>query len=131
LWEGVIAGVAFGVYFIFLAHIGTGTAVYAPLALSRSTALLVTLPWLLLRPGGRPTAGGIGLALVACVFDIGASVSFFLAARYGRLDIASVLASLYPAVTVILAATLLREHIGVVQRWGLALTLAATICIAL
>jgi uncharacterized membrane protein len=42
-----------------------------------------------------------------------------------------VLASLYPAVTVLLAAILLREQIKVVQRWGLALTLAATLLIAL
>ena len=131
LWEGVIAGVAFGAYFILLSRIGTGAAVYAPLALSRSTALLVTLPWLVMRPGSRPTASGIGLAIMACLFDIGAAVSFFLAARYGRLDIASVLASLYPAVTVVLAATFLREHISVLQRWGLVLTLGATICIAL
>jgi drug/metabolite transporter (DMT)-like permease len=131
VWEGLIAGVAFGVYFILLTHISTGDAVYAPLALSRSSALLVTIPWLIARPGGRPTWAGFGLAVVACLFDIGAAVMFFLAARYGRLDVASVLASLYPAVTVLLAATLLREHIRVVQRWGLALTLAATLLIAL
>ena len=93
--------------------------------------MLVTIPWLIARPGGRPSWAGVGLAVVACVFDIGAAVMFFLAARYGRLDVASVLASLYPAVTVLLAAILLREQIKVVQRWGLALTLAATLLIAL
>ena len=131
VWAGLSAGVAFGVYFMFLTHISTGDAVYAPLALSRSTAMLVTIPWLIARPGGQPSWAGVGLAVVACVFDIGAAVMFFLAARYGRLDVASVLASLYPAVTVLLAATLLRERISVVQRWGLALTLAATLLIAL
>ena len=131
LWVGLIAGIAFGVYFILLTHISTGSAVYAPLALSRSTAMLVTIPWLIARPGGRPAWGGVWLAVVAALFDIGAAVLFFLAARYGRLDVASVLASLYPAVTVLLAATVLREQIRVVQRWGLVLTLAATIMIAL
>lgn len=128
---GLVAGVAFGAYFICVAHVSTGSATYAPLALSRSAALVVTLPWLILRPGGRPTAGGIGFAVLASLFDISAALAFFLGTRAGRLDIVSVLASLYPAVTVLLAGIFLHERINRMQQVGLVLTIASTVCIAL
>ncbi len=38
----------------------------------------------------------------------------------GFLSVAAVLTSLYPAFTVVLAATVLREHIHRGQAWGLA-----------
>jgi drug/metabolite transporter (DMT)-like permease len=46
---------------------------------------------------------------------------FLLASRHGLLSVASVLTSLYPATTVVLAVWLLREHTSATQRAGLAL----------
>jgi drug/metabolite transporter (DMT)-like permease len=54
-----------------------------------------------------------------------------LATQLGRIDIASVLASLYPAITVLLALFINGETITPLQRWGLATTLIATALIAL
>jgi len=47
--------------------------------------------------------------------------AFLLATQSGFLTVTAVLASLYPAVTVVLAATLLREHIHRSQAAGLVL----------
>jgi drug/metabolite transporter (DMT)-like permease len=128
---GVVAGIGFGAYFIFVAQVSAGSATYAPLAFSRTAALLITVPWLLLRPGGRPTLAGVGFAVFACLFDVGAALSFYLGTQAGRLDIVSVLASLYPAVTVLLARVFLAEPIGRMQRIGLGLSIASTMCVAL
>ena len=63
--------------------------------------------------------------MAAGCFDITASALFIFASQHGRLDEAVVITSLYPAVTVLLARTLLKEHFS---RWkfvGLLAALAA------
>jgi drug/metabolite transporter (DMT)-like permease len=84
-------------------------AARAPVALHRSTAALGAL---------------------AGFFDISASALFIFASEHGRLDEAVVITSLYPAVTVLLARIVLKEHFS---RWkfvGLLAALAAVPLIA-
>jgi drug/metabolite transporter (DMT)-like permease len=85
----------------------------------------------LIRPGGRPNGIGIGLAAVAGVLDLSANTAYMMSTQMGRIDIASVLASLYPAVTVLLAFFVNGEKISTLQRIGLVATIAATALIAL
>ena len=131
LWQGLVAGVAFGTYFILLKYVGTVEETFAPLAFVRTAALIITVPWLLIRPGGRPNRIGFMLAIVAGLFDVAATSLYVLATQTGRLDLASVLASLYPAVTVLLARFISHEPISMLQRVGLVATLIATTLIAL
>jgi len=70
----------------------------------------------------RPRAA---LGMAAGCLDITASTLFIYANQHGRLDEAVVITSLYPAVTVLLARVLLKEHFS---RWkfiGLLAALAA------
>lgn len=131
LWQGLMAGCMFGLYFVLIKIIGRPDALVTPLAISRSAALLVSIPWWLLRPAPRPSRDGVGLALLAGMCDVGAGGAFMVAALAGRIDIAGVLASLYPAVTVLLAFFINHERIMPPQRWGLVLTIMATALIAL
>ena len=55
---------------------------------------------------------------------------FLLATREGYLSIASVVTSLYPAFTVVLAATVLREHVHRAQAAGLLLCAVAVTLVA-
>ncbi|NIV32856.1 MAG: EamA family transporter [Anaerolineae bacterium] len=126
----VVAGLGFGVFFILIDHV-SAAAVLWPLAAARVasvSALLVLI--LLTRQPARPAAVQMPLILMSGLFDTGGNAFYALAARTGRLDIAAVLSSLYPAVTVILAWLILKERLSRLQGVGLALAMIAVLLIA-
>jgi drug/metabolite transporter (DMT)-like permease len=69
--------------------------------------------------------------LSTALFDTSGNLLFVLATRAGRLDIASVLASLYPAGTILLAAATLGERPTPRQITGMAIATAAVVLITL
>ena len=68
------------------------------------------------------------LALTAAVFDVAANISMLLALQASLLSLSSVLMSLYPAFTVVLAIVVLRER---VSRWQVAGMVAAVAAVAM
>jgi drug/metabolite transporter (DMT)-like permease len=70
------------------------------------------------------------LGMLAGFFDISASALFIFASQHGRLDEAVVITSLYPAVTVVLARFILKEHFSRWKVLGLLAALAAVPMIA-
>jgi len=126
----VVAGLGFGVFFILIDHV-SAAAVLWPLAAARVASVSALLMVILLtRQRERPAAGQVPLVLISGVFDTGGNAFYALAARTGRLDIAAVLSSLYPAVTVILAWLILKERLSRLQGFGLALAMTAVLLIA-
>jgi drug/metabolite transporter (DMT)-like permease len=71
--------------------------------------------------------GGRSLVGMAGLFDVLATTSLLAALGSGPLGLTSVLASLYPAVTVVLAASLLRERVGRLELAGIACALFAVV----
>ncbi len=137
----IAAGAGFGLYFVALRMAGSGGALWS-LALSRSISISVCLLGILWLVAARRSAvlsaGGPWLtrsavvwALAATLFDTSGNLLFIAATRAGRLDVAAVLASLYPASTILLAAWLLRERPGRQQALGMALAVVAVILITL
>jgi drug/metabolite transporter (DMT)-like permease len=123
----VVAGAGFGAFFVLVARAGEGGAFW-PLAAARATSLLAVIALaLVLRRAAAwvPPAASLPLVLLAGVLDTAGNAFFVLAAQAGRLDVAAVLASMYPASTVALAALLLRERIARLQGAGIAAVLAA------
>ena len=126
----LLAGVSFGLFLVFI-HQAGGSAVLWPLAVARATSMSV-----LAALGGLtgtlrlPGRSALGLTGLAGVLDTGGNAFFVLAAQAGRLDVASVLSSLYPASTVLLACVLLGERLTRRQTAGAALTLAAIGCVS-
>ena len=125
----LLSGVAFGAFYLCAAQIEPG-AVLAPLAVAKVTGGCVA--WGAAFLGGRrlPAVQGSGIAWLSGALDAGANALYLLAQQYTRLDVAVVLSSLYPAVTVLLAYLLLKERISRVQWVGVALSTTAISLIA-
>ena len=73
----------------------------------------------------------LAITALSGVCDAGANLFFLIATRHGYLSVASVITSLYPAGTILLAAIVLRERIAIVQYVGLALAIAAGALLAI
>jgi drug/metabolite transporter (DMT)-like permease len=130
--DGLLAGAGFGLLFVGLDAAGDAAGLW-PVVAGEFAAIAVLAVIALgagtmrTRPSG-PIRSDVGLALIAGLLSGAAATAYFLATHDGLLSVVAVLASLYPAVTVVLAATVLRESIG---RWQLVGLAAAGLAIAL
>lgn len=114
------AGLCFGGYFVLIAQVELGL-VYAPLTCAKSASLIVAVIVLISRRDRIPSPASSPAALLAGIFDAFGNAFYLLARQYTRLDTAAVLASMYPAVTVILACLILKEKVSPSQWRGIAL----------
>ena len=126
----ILAGSGFGMFFILIGQVEHGK-VFAPLVIAKITALILAIVILKTRREGIPSVGSNPIALLAGLLDAGGNVFYMLAKQYTRLDIAAVLASMYPAVTVILASIILKEKVSASQWRGVVLCVVAVALIGL
>jgi drug/metabolite transporter (DMT)-like permease len=125
-----LAGVSFGLFLVFI-HQAGATGVLWPLTVARATSMgLLAAIGAVTGTFQLPGRAAMGLTCLAGVLDTGGNAFFALAAQAGRLDVAGVLSSLYPAGTVALACLLLGERLTSRQTVGAAATLAAIACVA-
>jgi drug/metabolite transporter (DMT)-like permease len=119
-----LAGVGFAGFYLCI-HQAHGSPVWVA-AMSRVGSLAATsIAVIAIRAPlalDRPAAV---LAMIAGCLDIIASALFIFASEHGRLDEAVVITSLYPAITVLLARLVLKEHFGRWRFMGLLAALAA------
>ncbi len=130
------AGAGFGVYFVALKMAGPAGPVWA-MATSRIGSL-ATCAFLLALLGRTRLDGwryrarrALPWVLLTALLDTSGNLLFVAATRAGRLDIAAVLASLYPATTILLAAWTLHERPTRRQVSGMALAVGAVVLITL
>jgi drug/metabolite transporter (DMT)-like permease len=131
LFDGLAAGVAFGILFIGLAQAGRNAGLW-PVACDQTGTLVVTLA-VAARSRQRlriPVRAAVVPALVGAS-GMAAALAYFYATHFSMLAIAGVLVSLYPGVTVLLARVVLRERFSLAQRAGLGLATLAIVAIAL
>jgi drug/metabolite transporter (DMT)-like permease len=121
----ILSGIGFGSFLILIAQTQHGS-VFWPLAAARGASLSVLIVASLAQRSTPllPRQALIPAAL-AGVMDSGGNLFFVLASQAGRLDVAGVLSSLYPATTVLLALILLHERLARSQLTGVAFALAA------
>lgn len=125
----LLAALGFGLYFPWMHAAGKVDFWWASLVF-RTTALLVvasavTVRRTELRLGRRALA----VAAAVGIGDTLGNVLFAASSTHGLVSLTSVLASLYPVVTVLLAAAVLHEHVAGTQKAGIALTLAGVVLI--
>lgn len=119
--DGVLAGVGFGLLFAAMGQVPE-SAGFAPLAVAQGVAVLaVALTAAALRARWVPYDASQAWGAAAGVLATAAVVAFLLATQTGLLSVASVVTALYPAVTIGLAAAVLRERIHASQAVGLLL----------
>jgi drug/metabolite transporter (DMT)-like permease len=130
----MLAGVGFGVYFVALKMAGSAGVVW-PMATARIGSLTVCSAMLLALGRGevrvRLNRRAVGWALSTALLDTSGNLLFIASTRAGRLDVAAVLASLYPASTILLAALALGERPTRRQALGMATAVVAVVMIAL
>lgn len=127
----LLSGLFFGLYFLTL-HRATLNAFFWPLAAARFAGLLGLGAYALIaRQPALPPRDLWGACIVNGVLDIGGNAFYILAAQTGRIDVAAVLSSLYPASTVLLAWILLKERLTWLQTAGVLLAFAAIILFTL
>ncbi len=128
----IFAGIGFGLYFVAMKFAGGGGLLW-PMTLVRmgsvSTCVILILAMQIARPSevgvAHPTRAAwlprraLFWALAPAALDTSGNLLFMAATRAGRLDVASVLASLYPASTILLAGMLLGERPTRRQAWGM------------
>ncbi len=125
LWLALLAGLGFGSFFILISRVSHG-GIFWPLASARLSSLLFLLVVILLRRQCvLPGKSVWSVVFLAGALDVAGNVFFVLATHTGRLDVAAILSSLYPAVTVLLATIILKERVTRLQTIGIVVALVA------
>jgi drug/metabolite transporter (DMT)-like permease len=125
----LLASVGFGLYFIG-ADVAADDSVLWTVLLGRSVAIPFVGIALLTRDVRLPRGGDLAVLCAAGATDLGATALYGLANTHGALSIVSVVGSLYPIATVILARAILDERIRAVQAAGVVAALAGVGLIA-
>lgn len=128
--DALIAGVAFGLFFILLDGAGDDTSLW-PLVGGRTASLTVlTVLVLVRRERISPPRATLLPIVTAGILDVAANLLYLLSTREGLLSIVAVLTSLYPASTILLARIVLGERMGRLQVAGLGLAAAGVVMMA-
>jgi len=125
----LLAAIGFGSYFV-LSDAAADDSIMWFLVLSRVIpvpALIAVAAW---RHAPSPPRRSAVALVVGGTLDCGATALYALANTKGALSIVSVVGSLYPVATVVLARLVLGERIRPIQRLGVAAALAGVAMIA-
>ena len=125
------AGVGFGIFFVFLHEARQNTGLW-PIVGARATSLVALVIV------GYATGQRLGvdrphwpIVMGAGVADMSANALYLLASRRGLLALVAVISALYPASTIVLAVTILRERLRRPHVLALTIAAAAVVLIAL
>ena len=127
----VVAGVAFGGFFVLLSRTGSNAGLWPLLSARVVSVALFALVIAATGRSLRPTPGSRRLVVAAGAGDTIANILYLLAVRQGLVSLVAVIVALYPAATVILAQVVLGERLRRVQMAGLALAGSAAVLLAL
>lgn len=138
-WQGIrlaqlrlpaIAGTIFGLYFVILHQVSQEQIIWPLIATRLSSVIFLSAIAVRRGQAWLPGRAAWPLIVLSGLLDTGANALYILAGQAGRLDVAAVLSSLYPAMTVALAWLILKERLSRGQMGGVLLALAAIVLIA-
>jgi drug/metabolite transporter (DMT)-like permease len=127
----VLTLVAFGGYYVPMHAASRNDFLWASLVFRTTSTSLVLLAVLALRRRPRGIRPHLPALVAVGALDTGGNVLFALASQeHGLLSVVSVLASLYPVVTVLLARLTLGERVERTQEAGVVVTLAGVVLVS-
>lgn len=123
------AALGFGSYFV-LSDVAADASILWLLALARVVVVPVLAAMVIVARAPRPAAGDALPLVLAGTLDVAATGLYAVAATEGAISIVSVVVSLYPITTVLLARVVLRERLRPVQAAGVAAAFTGVALIA-
>jgi drug/metabolite transporter (DMT)-like permease len=128
----VVAGLFFAGFFLSIdqAHSAGGAQWWPVVGARLSGSIVVVAVVVLGRSRPIVTSAAAPLLVLTAVGDLGGTLLFSFAVASGPLSVATVLSSLYPVGTVLLAWLVLHERLAPTQLVGVVLALAGVVLIS-
>jgi drug/metabolite transporter (DMT)-like permease len=126
----LLAAIGFGGYFPPMHAAGHADFWWASLFFRATSTCVIVAAIAVRRPNVAVAAGVVPILALIGIGDLLGNALFAAASRGGLVSVTSVLASLYPIVTVVLARVLLAERVARPQEAGIVLTLAGVALIS-
>jgi uncharacterized membrane protein len=126
----LLAAAGFGFYFPWMHAAGKADFWWASLTFRTVALLLVAAVVAHQRTPLRLGRRDLAIVFAAGIGDTVGNALFAASSAHGLVSLTSVLASLYPVVTVLLAASALHERVAPMQRAGIVLTLTGVVLIS-
>jgi drug/metabolite transporter (DMT)-like permease len=120
----LLAAVGFGGYFPLMHSAGDADFWWAVLLFRVTSASLILGVALIRRPALTLSGFDLPFLLLVGIADMTGNLLYAASSAHGLVSVTSVLASLYPIVTIVLARVVLAERVARSQEAGIALTLA-------
>jgi drug/metabolite transporter (DMT)-like permease len=127
---GLAAGAGFALYFIGLSRAGRGSGLWPVLVAQLAALAVAGVAGAVTRQLRPPPGRAMPLAAATGTAGVAGTACFFAATHAGLLAVTAVIASLYPAVTILLARLVLGERLTPVRLAGLCLAAASVALIA-
>lgn len=130
IWYAIGAGVMFALFTISASGLSDGL-IMSPVVAIRVASITAITAWIVTRRAEWRVPRSLWPALSAIgVIDMAATAAYLSAIAIGPLAISAILASLYPVITAILAAIVLRERVSAVHAIGIVTAALAVVLIA-
>jgi drug/metabolite transporter (DMT)-like permease len=127
----LLAALAFGVFLVAIRYASRPDPLWGVLATRTGSVLALLLLGLAFRSRVRVARTDVPSLFLVGVLDVSADVFFAFATTIGLLSIVSILSSLYPVATVVLARIVLNERMVRLQQAGIGLALAGVLLISI
>jgi len=125
-----IAAVGIGLFLLGMDAAGDADVLWALLVARLTSVVALVVAVAATRPDVAATRPHLGAVAAIGLLDLAANGLYTLAATKGLVSVASVCSSLYPVVTIALAAALLGERVRPAQAAGIALVMLGVAGIA-